>query len=58
MGNSTEGEKEGTNLEAQVSGVEDVHPKNETIHVDHQLEHELTVKDVFTRHPAIVFWVS
>lgn len=29
---------------------------SETIRVDHQLEHELTVRDVFKRHPALVFW--
>ncbi|OAQ62967.1 maltose permease [Pochonia chlamydosporia 170] len=48
--------EEDNNLEARVSGVEEVNFKHETVRIDHQLEHELTVKDVFKKHPAVVWW--
>ncbi len=51
-----EAKEESNTLGARVSGVEEVNLKHETVRIDHQLEHELTVKDVFTRHPALVWW--
>ncbi|KAK2594321.1 hypothetical protein QQS21_007966 [Conoideocrella luteorostrata] len=43
-------------LEGRVYGVEEVNFKHETVRIDHQLEHELTVKDVFKKHPSLVWW--
>ncbi|POR39121.1 General alpha-glucoside permease [Tolypocladium paradoxum] len=37
----------------EARGVDDVH---EAIRTDHRLEHELTVTDVFKKHPALAFW--
>ncbi|KND91006.1 General alpha-glucoside permease [Tolypocladium ophioglossoides CBS 100239] len=42
--------RDAATVEAHPSGVE------QTIRADHQLEHALTVRDVFRRHPALVFW--
>lgn len=43
-------------LEAKASGTEFVDPKTDAVNADRQLEHDLTLKDVFRRHPAIVAW--
>ncbi|KAK5992562.1 General alpha-glucoside permease-like protein [Cladobotryum mycophilum] len=48
--------RDDTALEAQISGVEDISPKNETLRADIQNEHDLSVKDVLVNHPALVFW--
>ncbi len=42
--------------EARISGVEDVNLKRETIRVDHQAEHELSIREVLRNHPALVWW--
>lgn len=39
--------------EAQVAGIED--PQKE-VQVDHNLEHELTLRDVFKNHLPLVWW--
>jgi hypothetical protein len=47
----------GAQLETHISGADDfTNLKDDTIRVDLQNEHELTVKEVFTKHPALVFW--
>ncbi|UNI23261.1 hypothetical protein JDV02_009093 [Purpureocillium takamizusanense] len=42
--------------EARISGVEDVNVKRETIRVDHEAEHKLTIREVLRHHPALVWW--
>lgn len=39
--------------EAHVAGIED--PQKE-VQVDHNLEHELTLRDVFKKHPSMIWW--
>lgn len=56
MGSSEDEKHIGTTLETHISGVDDVSPKDETVRVDIQLEHQLTVKEVFVKHPALVWW--
>lgn len=57
MGLSEDEKRVGAPLETHVSGVDDFSsPKDETVRVDLQREHELTVKEVFVKHPALVFW--
>ncbi|EHK39945.1 hypothetical protein TRIATDRAFT_42157 [Trichoderma atroviride IMI 206040] len=57
MGLSEDEKRVGAPLETHVSGVDDFSsPKDETVRVDIQREHELTVKEVFVKHPALVFW--
>jgi hypothetical protein len=56
MGSSDDEKHSGAALEAHISGIEDVNPKDDTVRVDIRNEHELTVKDVFKHHPALVFW--
>lgn len=43
-------------LEARVFGVGELNFKHETVRTYHLLEHELTIKDVFNRHPALIWW--
>ncbi|KID78870.1 General alpha-glucoside permease [Metarhizium brunneum] len=43
-------------LEAHVLGVEELSFKHETVRTYHLLEHELTIKDAFNRHPALIWW--
>lgn len=43
-------------LEARVLGVGELSFKHETVRTCHLLEHELTIKDVFNRHPALIWW--
>lgn len=35
---------------------ESVAIKEEALQVDHSLEHEINVKQVFRNHPALVWW--
>ncbi|KAM0258478.1 hypothetical protein ACHAQJ_003817 [Trichoderma viride] len=57
MGPSDDEKHIGAPLESHISGVEDIaNPKDDTIRVDIQNEHELSVKEVFVKHPALVFW--
>ncbi|KAJ4165098.1 hypothetical protein LMH87_006745 [Akanthomyces muscarius] len=44
-------------LEAHVSGVEDVLHAKEALREDNKAEHELTVKQVLTSHPTLVWWI-
>ena len=39
--------------EAQVAGIENPHKE---VQVDHALEHDLTLKDVFRQHPKMIWW--
>lgn len=48
--------QEEATFEAHASAVENIHGKHDTVAVDHRAEHELTVKDVFTKHPWVVVW--
>lgn len=43
-------------LESRVSGVEDISAPKAAMRDDHKLEHRMTVKEVFTNHPALVWW--
>jgi sugar porter (SP) family MFS transporter len=43
-------------LEAKISRTEFVEPKADAVNADRQLEHDLSLRDVFKRHPAIVGW--
>ncbi|RFU81642.1 maltose permease [Trichoderma arundinaceum] len=56
MGSSDDEKRVGVALETHVSGIDDANPKDDTVRVDLQLEHQLTVKEVFIKHPALVFW--
>ncbi|KAL7961106.1 general substrate transporter [Trichoderma compactum] len=56
MGSSDDEKHSGAALEAHISVVDDLNPKDDTVRVDIQREHELTVKEVFVNHPALVFW--
>ncbi|KAH6608913.1 maltose permease [Trichoderma cornu-damae] len=56
MGSSEDEKRAGAPLEAHISGIDDVNPKDDTVRVDIQREHELTVKEVFVQHPALVWW--
>lgn len=43
--------------DAQIAGVEHVNnTKLHDVQVDHELEHRLTLKQVFRGHPALVWW--
>lgn len=44
--------------DAQAAGIEDISNKHQNLNVqvDNQLEHDLTLKLVFNRHPALVWW--
>lgn len=42
--------------EAEVSGVEDIGKAQNTLAVADQLEHDLTLADVFRRHKMLVWW--
>lgn len=44
-------------LETRVTGVEDVLQAKDALRQDNKAEHELTVKQVFTQHPALVWWI-
>lgn len=44
-------------LEARISGVEDVTHTKEALRDDNKLEHELTVREVLTNHPTLVWWI-
>ncbi|KAJ3479082.1 hypothetical protein NLG97_g8412 [Lecanicillium saksenae] len=44
-------------LETRVSGVEDVLQTKDALRQDNQVEHELTVKQVLTKHPVLVWWI-
>ncbi|KPM40484.1 hypothetical protein AK830_g6029 [Neonectria ditissima] len=48
--------KDGHHVEPRASGVEYHDPKTETVIADRQAEHDLTLKQVFARHPAIAWW--
>ncbi|KAL7945180.1 general substrate transporter [Trichoderma barbatum] len=56
MGSSDDEKHSGAALERHISGIDDANPKDDTVRVDLQREHELTVKEVFFNHPALVFW--
>ncbi|KAL7793211.1 hypothetical protein V8C37DRAFT_378795 [Trichoderma ceciliae] len=56
MSSSDDEKRAGAPLETHISSIDDANPKVDTIRVDIQLEHELTVKEVFVKHPALVFW--
>ncbi|KAF5123927.1 Sugar transport protein 12 [Metarhizium anisopliae] len=43
-------------IEARVLGVGELSFKHETVRTCHLLEHRLTIKDVFNRHPALIWW--
>ena len=39
-----------------VSGVEHANPKSEVVATERQAEHNLTLKQVFRNHPALIWW--
>jgi hypothetical protein len=43
-------------LQAKVSGTEFIDAKSHAIETDRQAEHELTLKQCFKQHPAVVWW--
>ncbi|VTT83770.1 unnamed protein product [Fusarium fujikuroi] len=43
-------------LQAKVSGTEFIDAKSHAVEADRQAEHELTLKQCFQKHPAIVWW--
>ncbi|KAH7141012.1 general substrate transporter [Dactylonectria macrodidyma] len=43
-------------VEPQASGLEYADPKTDTVIADRQAEHDLTMKQVFLRHPALAWW--
>lgn len=49
-------EKHDEALETHVSGVEDVQNAKYALREDNRAEHELTLKQVFKRHPSLVWW--
>ncbi|KAH8679306.1 general substrate transporter [Ilyonectria robusta] len=48
--------KDGHAIEPRASAAEYIEPKSDTVAADRQAEHDLTMKQVFTRHPALAFW--
>jgi hypothetical protein len=49
-------DKVASRLDGPDHGKPEVHLKQEAIRVDHNVEHALTVKQVFKNHPAVVWW--
>ncbi|KAF4980637.1 hypothetical protein FZEAL_3386 [Fusarium zealandicum] len=43
-------------LEAKASAAEFANSKTDALNVERQAEHDLTIKQVLTRHPALVWW--
>ncbi|KAF5980213.1 maltose permease [Fusarium coicis] len=43
-------------LQAKVSGTEFIDAKSHAVETDRQAEHELTLKQCFKQHPAVVWW--
>lgn len=48
--------KDGHAIEPRASAAEYIEPKSDTVAADRQAEHDLTMKQVFARHPALAFW--
>lgn len=44
-------------LETQVSGVEDISTQKGQLQTDHRLEHEMTLREIFTKHKVLVWWI-